>query len=175
MHVMWPAPFSFCHHALPIMTEASLWSHKPKQQLPSQLLWSSILEHQGEKQLLFIMPPKSINGANCNVSWRVCNREREAGKEMAKESSTKMIWFEPRRIKTCRENQARVMKKASNMTPEVTEIEIAVIVMKGTCNRLQWPVIPVLRKLRQEDCEFKDNLGYLERASLKKQKENLQR
>lgn len=61
------------------------------------------------------------------------------------------------------------------MTPEVTEIEIAVIVMKGTCNRLQWPVIPVLRKLRQEDCEFKDNLGYLERASLKKQKENLQR
>lgn len=63
------------------------------------------------------------------------------------------------------------------MTPEVTEIEIAVIVMKGTCNRLQWyrPVIPVFRKLRQEECEFKDSLGYLERASLKKQKENLQR
>jgi hypothetical protein len=34
------------------------------------------------------------------------------------------------------------------------------------------PVIPVLRRLRLEDCEFQENLGYITRTYLKKKKKS---
>jgi hypothetical protein len=40
---------------------------------------------------------------------------------------------------------------------------------------LHIPVIPALRKLRQDDCKFKASLGYITTPCLKKKKKNPER